>query len=651
MLRTGFKKLHLKRLHIFVVELLRNKYLQVKSPVMQALNFQKPYFITTLVILMLLCGIYSPVLASETFKITDADMDNSTKIFMLTGNGLSGDMSVRSVKISNPDRIVVDIQNAAIIIPRQSFDINNFGIKNIKFAQFSANPNVVRIVITGDSFEDLKKIKLMKQNNSLVFKLDNIEQQEVTDLSPVYFAEEDNTVEDSKLPATNAENSQSSDKIGFGGAPNIVNTSNVSDKKVDNSELALLKKAKFVINTVRFDDGQLVISGIGSLTVKEPFVLENPKRLVFDLPNSIPRSLNQTSKDILFKNGDRVRIAQFNEKTTRIVINTKTPDVYKRVITPELQSLIISPYSNLNLSSTPFMGVKSDIKKISVDKIDDKTTTVKINASAPLLHNIKKLDDKLILELYNLQISNPAVIKKLPVTNQFKGIELAAIKDVKSGASLVIPLKTGSITETKLSADGQTMELKIKNNSVYAQIPTGAKVVIDAGHGGSDCGAIGEKIFEKDVTLDIAKRLKAILESAGVQTVMTRVDDSFVSLQDRTAVTNNANPNIFVSVHVNSCESSTVVGLETHWYNSADSQELAQTVQDSISGTIKSLNRGTFKSKFYVINHTSVPAILVEVGFISNTDERSQMLTDDRKNKTAQSIAKGIFSYLEKYKK
>ena len=130
---------------------------------------------------------------------------------------------------------------------------------------------------------------------------------------------------------------------------------------------------------------------------------------------------------------------------------------------------------------------------------------------------------------------------------------------------------------------------------------------------------------------------------------ITRNTDVYVSLQDRVDFSENLNPDIFVSVHVNSSNSDSPYGIETHYYKD-NSLQLAKTVHASMLNNITSKDRGLFKSKFYVINHTTAPAILVEMGFISNAAERAQLVTETRKKATAKAIAEGIDEYLKLYK-
>ena len=175
------------------------------------------------------------------------------------------------------------------------------------------------------------------------------------------------------------------------------------------------------------------------------------------------------------------------------------------------------------------------------------------------------------------------------------------------------------------------------------------KVVIDAGHGGSDYGAIRNDINEKDITLDVSKQVRDMLVKKGYIVQMTRDSDEYVSLQDRVAISENFEPDIFVSIHVNSSVRPEISGIETHYYHQ-ESLFLAQTVHASLASAIKTKNRGLFKSKFYVINHTTSPAILVEIGFISNDNERAQLVSEKRKQATAKAIVEGVNNYFKQLK-
>ena len=173
---------------------------------------------------------------------------------------------------------------------------------------------------------------------------------------------------------------------------------------------------------------------------------------------------------------------------------------------------------------------------------------------------------------------------------------------------------------------------------------TFAGVVIDPGHGGSDCGAIRDNITEKEITLDISKRVQEILIKQGFNVQMTRDVDETVSLQERVEFSESIQPDVFISVHVNSSEKPAITGIETHYYRQ-ESLSLAQTIHASMVSNINANNRGLFKSKFYVINHTTAPAILVEIGFLSNAEEREELISEKRREATAKAIAEGVQNY------
>ena len=137
-----------------------------------------------------------------------------------------------------------------------------------------------------------------------------------------------------------------------------------------------------------------------------------------------------------------------------------------------------------------------------------------------------------------------------------------------------------------------------------------------------------------------------ILKSKGYKVALTRKDDTFVSLQDRVTFSENETPEIFVSIHVNSAVATEPKGIETHYYHDY-SVPLAKTVDSHLAKDIDTKDRGLFKSKYYAINHTTVPAILVEMGFISNEEERNELVTEARKQKTAKAIAEGIIEYIK----
>src|SRR5881398_3843911 len=167
-------------------------------------------------------------------------------------------------------------------------------------------------------------------------------------------------------------------------------------------------------------------------------------------------------------------------------------------------------------------------------------------------------------------------------------------------------------------------------------------VVIDAGHGGFDRGGIpGQKIPEKEMTLDVAQRLKSLLAANGYRVVMTRDSDVFVPLPTRVAIANSYGNAIFVCIHFNSAKRMGAGGIETYFY-SRDSLPLASAIHYFVAGGAPSSNRGVRRRGYYVLRKTNIPAVLVECGFLTNPTEAAYAQTASYRQKLAEEIATGV---------
>jgi N-acetylmuramoyl-L-alanine amidase len=167
-------------------------------------------------------------------------------------------------------------------------------------------------------------------------------------------------------------------------------------------------------------------------------------------------------------------------------------------------------------------------------------------------------------------------------------------------------------------------------------------VIVDAGHGGFDRGGIpGQKIAEKEMTLDVAQRLKDVLTANGYRVVMTRDSDVFVPLPTRIAIANSYRSAIFVCIHFNSAKRTGAGGIETYFYG-RDSLPLASAVHYFVAGGAPSSNRGVRRRGYYVLRKAKVPAVLVECGFLTNPTEGQYAQTASYRQKLAEEIAAGI---------
>jgi N-acetylmuramoyl-L-alanine amidase len=216
-----------------------------------------------------------------------------------------------------------------------------------------------------------------------------------------------------------------------------------------------------------------------------------------------------------------------------------------------------------------------------------------------------------------------------------------------------------------------------------------SRIVIDAGHGGRDTGTIGPSgLMEKDLSLDVARRLGKLIEDRlpNADVIYTRDDDSFVALEKRTAIANDAKADLFLSIHANSSDDRKVSGIETYYLNfnaSADamevaarenalaegsvhdlpdlvkkiadnekieeSRDLAVNIQDSLSTKLEphaKRDRGVRKAPFVVLIGANMPSVLAEVSFLSNPEDEQWLKKPDNRQRVAEGLYQGIQSYL-----
>lgn len=178
-------------------------------------------------------------------------------------------------------------------------------------------------------------------------------------------------------------------------------------------------------------------------------------------------------------------------------------------------------------------------------------------------------------------------------------------------------------------------------------------VIIDAGHGGEDGGTSGQNgILEKDLNLDVAKKLDSLLRSAGINTVMTRNDDrllydplsdykgrkKILDMHERLRIANSCENAVFLSVHMNSFPQEKYCGLQVYYSrNSIDSMRFAESVQGTVSKYLQPQNERKIKQgkDIFLLDRLKMPAILVECGFLSNKDECSLLSTEEYRDKLA----------------
>jgi N-acetylmuramoyl-L-alanine amidase len=265
-------------------------------------------------------------------------------------------------------------------------------------------------------------------------------------------------------------------------------------------------------------------------------------------------------------------------------------------------------------------------------------------------------------------------------------------------------LVNGSIRSLKkpvLMHDGQVLiPISIASDSWWMDAPIKPHqehrfhtVIIDAGHGGKDPGALGQHgIKEKDVVLDIAKEVRDLLSRYGLNVIMTRDSDRFISLKGRTQIANQNGADFFVSIHANASRQRQASGFEVYYLSEAidddaravashendafkvdgeepdifrnadptlwdlihtenrqESIEMAESVIEHMRSELPRKNRGVKSARFYVLRGVETPSILIETGFVTNSKEAELLGTRFFRKRVARSISKGILAYKGKF--
>jgi N-acetylmuramoyl-L-alanine amidase len=270
---------------------------------------------------------------------------------------------------------------------------------------------------------------------------------------------------------------------------------------------------------------------------------------------------------------------------------------------------------------------------------------------------------------------------------------------VFSGGAVYVPasfVKTelGSITEARPEVTEARPEEAVVCAPGEFTIRT---VIIDPGHGGKDPGAIGRRIRtrEKDLTLAISKRLKEMLEDQGIRVVITRSGDSFIPLPKRARIANESGADLFVSIHINASRSLSMSGFECYYLsdttdddalaaeagrvgtpklasdaemsrsrsltkalwdmtiseNRRESAELAGSICSAVETSLTARNRGVRAARFYVLKNARIPAVLVEIGYISNKYEASKLKDSRYLDNITDAVARGILAYKARYER
>lgn len=364
-----------------------------------------------------------------------------------------------------------------------------------------------------------------------------------------------------------------------------------------------------------------------------------PTRRVGNLP--IPRPPSNNSKPVVTPNPSRRRPIQ-----PILPPNSSLTTIKSVELADDGKRLEIKGDRNLSgITSNWDRRTAMFLITIPNARLDSSVRGIGFKRNSPILRVSLKQENANTVGVYVLPASRTQ-IGRLNPRGKKVSLELGKARRIAPPIALPPLPKPNPIS----SPGGQISPRPGKTTPVRRPNPKGRVVVIvDPGHGGKDPGAIGiGGLREKDVILPISQKVAEILEKNGVQAILTRKSDYFVSLKGRVQLAERANASVFVSIHANSVGRSRpdVSGLEVYYYNSG--YGLAQNVRKRVLGTVNVRDRRVRKARFYVLRKSSMPAILVETGYVTGREDAAKLRQQWYRNKMAEGIARGILDYLKR---
>ncbi len=355
---------------------------------------------------------------------------------------------------------------------------------------------------------------------------------------------------------------------------------------------------------------------------------KEPNRLVLNLKGATLAE-NITSLPGDGKWVDSVHLNQIDSQTVKVVVDT---------LSDEPCFVLRSPGdpNKLEIRSTQQISGVHWIETDSGGKLIIQTGGAIVH-TFQRLHNPERLQIELPCAKFLPGVRTPDV-----TDDQVKGIRL--VTDSSNNARILVDLANCAGYDQKISADQRYTIISFKKSPIVRKT-----IVIDAGHGGVDMGAIGRQgTREKDINLDVSMRLKELLEGAGAHVVMTRWSDDYVSLYERAFLANYLFADLFVSVHANNHRNYSIHGSEIyHLPGRLESMLLAEKVAANLALNTGLVSLGVKTNDFVVIRETQMPSILVEMGYLSNFEEEKVLKTDEFRENAAVGIFQGIIEYYQ----
>jgi N-acetylmuramoyl-L-alanine amidase len=452
---------------------------------------------------------------------------------------------------------------------------------------------------------------------------------------------------------------------------------------VDDGFLKKVRVAQFAPRRTR------IVLEVDNLSDYDAFLLPNPSRLIIDIHGKSERG-NTAKKDVAAEadsavqpeakdSEDKDEVSDNEVSTPTNSLSPAGPPESRGSVGKESGDSDVSSMPAPRLGTPPHNGI---VKRIVEADDDDDDVAESASPAPSAKHNVRRLQSADSGERESVDLKNDsATVATLSATGR-SGRIASPHKPYSRKLATGAETSEFSVREAKPTESGDRSLIRALGLKI-------GKIVIDPGHGGHDTGTIGpDGLEEKDLVLDVGRRLGKLLEARlGSEVVYTRKDDTFIPLETRTAIANQARADLFISIHANSSHDAAARGVETYYLNFTsspdalevaarenavsetsiyelqdlvkkialkdkieESREFAWDVQESLHAGLAARSpairdRGVKKAPFIVLIGANMPSILAEISFVSNPTDERRLITGEYREQIAESLYRGIAKY------
>ena len=414
---------------------------------------------------------------------------------------------------------------------------------------------------------------------------------------------------------------------------NTISTPQGSNNQV-NTSTSLAKQVSYNLVQQNMDNEIFSITGTSGLS-SSSFFLSDPERLVIDIQGAAINSSLDANK--FYSNSAFIKemnsYYHASENKLRITLKLKDDTKREEVQIKQNPASVDVTYK----SQKP----KNSNMTYSADRINSKFELRLLSS-----YNAPTVNFDMFSNVVELTI--PSSVSNLqPEIRNVDDRNISSIEVINQGQDTKIKFKLKERVNYALTDNGINSKIGIKFTK---QNRTKPLIVVDAGHGAKDPGAVSGGSTEKELNLIISQKLSARLKQEGYEIITTRDTDVFIELVDRAAAANNSDADLFISIHHNAAGSSAANGIETLYYPSDDNKALAQIFHSEMVKASGANDRKIIpRANLVVLNRTKMPAALLELGYMTNSSELANLKDDAYQNAMVEGIVKAVNRYFKGY--